>query len=181
MSSTIPQDTTASSLSACLDMLESKLTSKEFDENVQRSKFLADCKRGNFNRLKALGLIGKQPRSKAAKVKADKQKELAIKFAALVNELDYTYADASRECGRETAHLKTYCERFNIKVRTFQQQREHLDKKTLKGTIQQVNKNGLSLTACCDLFKVSLPTLRAVIERGGYVFDKTSLTINPAK
>ena len=157
-------------------MLESKLTDREFEENVRRSKFLADCKRGNFDRLKRMGLIGKQSRTHT-QAKDHEKKEMAIKFAAMVNELDYTYADASRACGRQVAQLKKYCAQFNIKVRTFEQQREHLDKKTLKGTIQQVNKKGMSLTACCDMFKVSLPTLRAIIERGGYVFDKT---IQPA-
>ena len=69
-------------------MLDAQLTSKEFDEQIERHRFLSEVKAKKFTRLEALGIIQKNAKRPAGShIPKEEKKHIAVTGYAMVTEL----------------------------------------------------------------------------------------------
>ncbi len=162
-----------------LDLLDSQLTSAEFDAYRKRSKFLHDCKTKGFARLKKLGnLAGGIELSKTKSAPQHTPLEFATEAAALVNG-GMPITKACEKFGRNSGDLRYYCNKFGIKLDRANRTWDH---DAMFPKIRHlISRQGYRMKDAARKLDATPGVLAGILKTHGYEYDAKTIKIRKIK
>lgn len=154
-------------------LMESQISSQEFDDAVAKNKLLHDCKQKGFSKLLSLGhQSGGISKMKRKRVVLLSDIEFATMGAAEVNAGKTSIGGFAKAHGRNPSDLRYYCEKFGIDL-VRKKKRDTLDHDKLYAKARQlINVDGLKLATAVKKCGCSVTLMRKIFTARKRVYNK---------
>ena len=165
-------------------MLDKQLTSKEFDEQIERNRFLAEVKSKKFSRLESLGLIEKNVKRKGQRLTAEERRDIAIQGHEMVTASNMFPAEVAKFFKVTADTFRIYCKNHGLVLPSNATIRAHRDKGLLKRALDLINLRGLNLMDAAEELEMSTAGVTKTLRRVGYAYNGHSRKVKqivPAK
>lgn len=154
-------------------LLEKNLPDAEFDRLVKGQKLLHDCKQGNFDKLRDMGLIKfPKKRKEYTLTSPEKEKEIREKCDE-INQLREDGMLAAQACKHANVPYQTYadwCSRFDIEIPSRKRMVE------VKRVIELVNE-GNRISKVAQKLHHSIYSINCALADKGYKYNKNKVEV----
>jgi hypothetical protein len=154
-------------------MLDAQLTSKEFDEQIERHRFLSEVKAKKFTRLEALGIIQKNAKRPAGShIPKEEKKHIAVTGYAMVTEQDMFPSEVGKHFNILPDTFRAYCKKEGLTLPNNGEIRTRRDALTLSKALDLINLRGQNLLEAADSLELSTAGVTKILGRCGYAYNR---------
>lgn len=164
-------DTQNDIIKSVFAMLDKQLTSKEFDEQIERNRFLAEVKSKKFTRLESMGLIEKNVKRKGQRLTAEERRDIALQGYEMVTTSDMFPSEVAEHFKVKADTFRIYCKQQGIVLPPNSEIRYRRDKVLLKRIIDLINLRGLNLLDASEELEMSTAGVTKTLRRIGYAYN----------
>lgn len=154
-------------IAGILKMMDSKISDAEFEEGLNRQRFLRTCKNARFTKLESLGLIS-HPKLEKEKRQDDRLLK-AQKAARMINEELRPIAEVAKELGEPRSTLASILQATGTRYLSYTEQRDIKDDRYIE-EIKRLLEAGVSYRKACESHGRSTHFTNSILRRRGYKF-----------
>jgi hypothetical protein len=161
-------------------ILDSHITSAQFDAAVAHNRFLHDCKTKGFKRLQAIGRFGGGIELKEKTTAPEHTPlEFAQQAADMVNNHGASITKACEKFGRNPGDLRYYCNKFGVKLNRKMRTWDY--DATFPIILKLINSQGCRMKDASRKLECSPKLMLDILASKGYKYDAKTVKIRKIK